>query len=264
MIMRRLLVIAVAALALACSEDENPIDCNTVGPSIHLDVVVNASSCSTNNGSIAVSVSGGKEPYLFQVNSLPVTNNGHFENLAAGSYSVVVTDANNCSSSVDNIIILADDFSFNTVLIPNTSCSSGNGTVTIEVDQANPPYKYKLGNGSFAAGSTFEGLATGPHVITVEDNNNCMVTLQITVPKGFTGTSWATDVRPILEKNCAISGCHNGVSRANDFSKFASAKQYAKDIKSMTQDRTMPFEGALTQTEINLIACWVDDGAVQN
>lgn len=91
-----------------------------------------------------------------------------------------------------------------------------------------------------------------------------MVTLTITIPQGTTGTSWAVDIKPIMEKNCAITGCHNGVSRSNDFREFTSAKSHAKSIKSKTQDRSMPFDGALTQNEIDLIACWVDDGALQN
>ena len=67
-----------------------------------------------------------------------------------------------------------------------------------------------------------------------------------------------------MEKNCAISGCHNGVSRSNNFSEYASAKSFAKTIKSKTQDRSMPFDGSLTQNQIDLIACWVNDGALQN
>ena len=251
-------------LVVACSEEENPVDCEKAGPSIHLDVVVNATSCSANNGSISVSATGGTEPYQFQLNNHPTASGGHFQNLPAGSYSVVVTDANNCSRAIDNITILADDFAFTTSLVPNTSCLSGNGTVTVDVEPLNPPYRYKLGDGMFTSENTFTGLTTGSHVITVEDDNNCMVILQVSVLRGHSGTSWQGDIKPILEKNCAISGCHNGVSRATDFSKFSSAKQYAKEIKSMTQDRSMPFEGSLTQHEIDVIACWVDDGATQN
>jgi hypothetical protein len=67
-----------------------------------------------------------------------------------------------------------------------------------------------------------------------------------------------------MEKNCATTGCHNGVSRSNDFREYTSAKTFANSIKSKTQDRSMPFDGTLTQDQIDLIACWVDDGAVLN
>jgi hypothetical protein len=262
--MQRILLAAVIISFWACSSDEDPVDCEKSGPVINLENVTNATSCSSNDGAISVSVSGGKEPYIFMVNDQLTESAGEISNLSAGSYSVVVRDANNCIKAIDNVTILAEDFSFTATFQPNTSCLAGNGSVTIDVVSTNPPYEFRLGNGSFSDVNTFSDLKTGSHLITVQDNNNCMVTLQITVPKGNTATSWANEVRPILEKNCAISGCHNGVSRVNDFRKFQDAKTYAADIKSMTQDRSMPFDGTLTQTEINLIACWVDDGAIQN
>lgn len=248
----------------ACSSDEDPVDCEKSGPVINLEQVTNATTCSSNDGSIHVLVTGGKEPYSFLINDQPTDGSSQISHLPAGSYSVVVKDANHCTASLDNIIILSQDFSFTTALQPNTSCLSGNGSVTVALESANPPYLYQLGNGNFSEENSFFGLKSGMHVITVKDNNNCMVTLQITIPKGNTDTSWANDIRPILEKNCAVSGCHNGVSRSNDFREFSSAKTYAKSIKSMTQDRSMPFDGSITQDEINLITCWVDDGAPQN
>ncbi len=262
--MQRFLLASVIIFFSACSSDEDPVDCEKSGPLLILESVVNATSCSSNDGVISVSASGGREPYAFIINDQLTESTGEILNLPAGSYSVVVRDANNCTKAIDNITILAEDFSFTTTLQPNTSCLSGNGAVTIDVVNTNPPYQFRLGNGSFSETNTFAGLKTGSHLITVQDNNNCMITLQVTIPKGNTGTSWTNEIKPILEKNCAISGCHNGVSRVNDFRKFQDAKTHAADIKSMTHDRSMPFEGSLTQAEINLIACWVDDGAMQN
>ena len=261
---RGLFVIVIALIFNACSSEDDPVDCETSGPVINLDQVINASSCSTNDGSIRVSVSGGKEPYNFFVNDDLIGSSAQINNLQAGSYSIVVKDANNCTASIDNITILAEDFSFTTTLQANTSCLSGNGSATVEVVSINPPYTYKLGAGNFSSENSFTGLASGSHTITVQDGNNCMVILSINVPQGTTGTSWANDIRPIMEKNCTMSGCHNGVSRSNDFREYNSAKAHAKSIKSKTQDKSMPFDGSLTQNEIDLIACWVDDGALQN
>jgi hypothetical protein len=263
-IQRGLLVIVIPLLFNACSSDDDPVDCETSGPVINLDQVIHATSCNTNDGSIHVSVSGGKEPYNFFINEDLIGSSAQITSLTTGSYSVVVKDANNCTASVDNIAILAEDFSFTTTLQPNTSCLSGNGSIIVEVVEANPPYTYKLGNGNFSSENFFTGLTSGNHNITVQDGNNCTVILSISIPQGTTGTSWVNDIKPILEKNCAMSGCHNGVSRSNDFREYASAKSYAKSIKTKTQDRSMPFDGSLAQNEIDLIACWVDDGALQN
>jgi hypothetical protein len=76
--------------------------------------------------------------------------------------------------------------------------------VTVDVITGNPPYTYRLGNGSFSDNNTIHGLGTGNHSISVQDNNGCSVTLSVTVPRGFTGVSWANDIKPIMENSCAL------------------------------------------------------------
>jgi hypothetical protein len=259
-----LLISCFLALLTACSSEDDPVDCEREGPSINLNQVMSATSCSTSDGGIEVSAANGKEPYTFLLNGTPMEGDGNLQNLPAGVYSVSVRDANFCTAFLDNITIQADDFAFSTLLEPNTSCLGGNGAVTIDVTSSNPPHSFREGNGEFTADNFFSGLNTGNHTFTIKDNNDCMVTLTVTIPQGKTGTSWTNEILPIMEKNCAISGCHNGVSRSNNFLEYASAKSHAKTIKSKTKDRSMPFDGALTQNEIDLIACWVDDGAPQN
>lgn len=76
-------------------------------------------------------------------------------------------------------------------------------------------------------------------------------------------TSWQTDILPILETRCAISECHDGITRRN-FTSYEEVKQYAFSIKQRTINRSMPFDGPLPQDQIDKIACWVDNGAVEN
>jgi len=90
----------------ACSSDDDPADCTTSGPVLSLDGVNNATSCSSNDGTIRVSVSGGKEPYSFFVNNQAVGSSAEINNLQAGSYSVLVSDANHCCTSLDNVTIV--------------------------------------------------------------------------------------------------------------------------------------------------------------
>lgn len=261
--MRNLLFIPPFILLAACGGDPEPIDCAKSGPIISLGIVSNATSCSIADGTISISASGGKEPYLFSINDLPGQADGKFNNLAAGSYTMVVTDANGCSASVENVAIKASDFLFATQIVGDSDCLGGNGQVTIQVDQTSPPYSYRLGTGEFGETNTFTGLNTGTYGFTVKDNKDCSVFLSVTVPRAFSGVSWENDIRPIIVRSCATSGCHNGSSRA-DLRVFDNAKFHAAAIKSKTRDRSMPREGSLTQSEIDLISCWVDDGAVLN
>lgn len=248
---------------VSCNEDVNSVDCDKSGPAISLGVVVNAEQCSIANGSIKVSASEGKEPYEFSLNDQPGQASGQFENLAAGIYNVVVRDANGCTASVDNVFVKAEDFTFTAEITPDNSCLSGSGAVTIDVTSGSPPYTFKLGNGSFTESNSFMELAEGNHTISVKDDNDCTVILLITVPHGPTGVSWANQIKPIMQASCAKSGCHNGSSRP-DLTKFENAKFYAGSMKSKTKDRSMPREGTLSQEQIDIIGCWVDDGALEN
>jgi len=262
--MRKIILAGIFfSLIVGCSDDVDPVDCEIGGPVISLGTVVDAASCSVATGSIKVSASGGKEPYQFSVNDSPLQEVGQFDALSAGIYTVKVVDANGCTAAVENVLVKALDFTFTAAITADQSCLSGDGQIIVEVSDGNPPYTFKLGTGAFGSENSFSGLSTGNHTIIVKDNNGCSITLSLTVPRGFSGTSWETEIKPIMESSCAQSGCHNGSSRP-DLRKFENAKFYAKSIKSKTQDKSMPREGTLTQQQINLIACWVDDGAINN
>jgi hypothetical protein len=79
--------------------------------------------------------------------------------------------------------------------------------------------------------------------------------------------SYEMDIKPILETNCIKSGCHNGDNGADrNWSVFSNVQAKAQGIKAFTGSRIMPADNpdALTQQQINLIACWVDAGALNN
>ncbi|MBK7041738.1 MAG: SprB repeat-containing protein [Bacteroidetes bacterium] len=71
-----------------------------------LDSTQNVICHGGNNGFIIISANGGITPYTFTLNPTGVINNtGDFQNVFAGTYTVVVTDANGCTTEVSNIII---------------------------------------------------------------------------------------------------------------------------------------------------------------
>lgn len=76
--------------------------------------------------------------------------------------------------------------------------------------------------------------------------------------------SWENDILPIIQTSCAISGCHDGIARTNNWLNYAEVKENVATIRKKTVDRSMPFDRLLPQHQIDLIACWVDNGALQN
>jgi hypothetical protein len=260
------LIIITLCLTVSCSDDvPEPVNCEESGLSLSLGSTSGASGCSVADGSITVIATGGKEPYSFSINNLSSQSEGKFSGLLAGIYSVKVVDANKCEAAISNVTLAASGFSVNAQVQPDNLCLEGGGSITITVEDGQaPPYQYQLQGNSFSDNNIFTGLQEGSHQIAVKDNNNCTVQLNVTVPHGNTATSWTTQIQPIIELRCATSGCHDGKFRP-DLREYEKAFFYRDLIKKYTRDKSMPFDGpALTQDQISLISCWVDDGAPQN
>lgn len=83
--------------------------------------------------------------------------------------------------------------------------------------------------------------------------------------------SFAEDVKPIIATKCAIAGCHNGDMGPDlnwtNFDQFSKRVQTGL-VKYRVTHRIMPPsfspEGPLTQEQINTIACWADQGGLNN
>ena len=83
--------------------------------------------------------------------------------------------------------------------------------------------------------------------------------------------SFVAAIRPIIETKCAISGCHNGDMGPGlnwmNFDQFHARAQSGL-VKFRVTNHIMPPSyspaGPLTQEQINTIACWADQGAVNN
>lgn len=260
------LLFCIAFILLeACSSDDipQPFDCEGSTLDLIIESVQGTSNCNATDGSIMASATGGEGPYAYSLNSLGPQTNGNFTSLSAGIYTVTVTDSHQCTAKMNNVSVTATGFTISAEVTPDNSCLDGSGTVTLHASDATPPYQYKLGDGNYTESNLFSALQEGEHTISVKDNSNCEVSLNVTVPRGNSGVSWEQEILPIVKASCALSGCHDGLLRP-DLSKYEKAHFYANLMKEYTLDRSMPFEGSITQDQIDLIACWVDDGAPEN
>lgn len=81
------------------------------------------------------------------------------------------------------------------------------------------------------------------------------------------GTSFSQTVSPIIQANCAVSGCHVTGQQLPTLETYDQIASNANKIKTRTSNGTMPPSTAmssLTQQQIDDIACWVDAGAPEN
>lgn len=125
-------------------------------------------------GSIALAVSGGAEPYGYQWNTGATTSS--VSNLAAGFYSVTVTDANGCQATKSFNL----QNSVSITLTPSLtlpSCTKADGAINLTVTGGTEPYTYQWSNG--ATTEDLENLATGSYSVTVTDANGCKATTSL-------------------------------------------------------------------------------------
>lgn len=126
------------------------------------------------DGTITIVASGGTG--TLEYNDGTTTNaTGLFTGLAAGTYTITVTDDNGCTV-VSSAIVISEPtaISFDNVLVTNiTPCFGGsNGAIQVTVNGGTPAYLYDIGSGNQPS-ATFNGLTAGTYTITVTDNSGC-------------------------------------------------------------------------------------------
>lgn len=169
--------------ALACVS--NPVYNVIVGePAVltHTATPQNASCDNVFDGTITVSVSGGVTPYTYSLNGGPTQPGNVFNGLAAGTYTVLVTDDNACTNS--STVTIDTAYAVYASLVSQTpvSCFGGvDGTVTVELTGGVPPYAYSINGVQFVSSPTFTGLASGNYVVTLRDSKGCTDFVNVTI-----------------------------------------------------------------------------------
>ena len=165
-----------------CSFTTTVTIANTAGPTAFATTVTNA-SCGASNGSIIMgAVTGGTTPYTYSVNGGPFSGTTTVTGFAAGTYSVVVKDANGCTFTTSATIINNAGPTALVVSSTNASCGTLTGTVTIgAVTGGTAPYTYSINGSAFTSTTSYTGLASGVYSIVVKDVNGCTFTTSVTV-----------------------------------------------------------------------------------
>jgi hypothetical protein len=169
----------------ACTYTENALYIAPVGclcPTIGVNVTtVNNSNCSTPNGSATANVSGGAAIVSYAWTPASFGASSTISLLPAGTYSVIVTDANGCTGSgtgsVSNTTVGAVQASLSS--ISNATCSNSNdGQITIGVTGGTTPITYTWSDIPGAT-SIFSrsNLAPGSYTVVVTDAGGCFVNL---------------------------------------------------------------------------------------
>ena len=132
----------------------------------------NETSAGANDGTGTAVPAGGTSPYTY------AWSNGEemqtVNNLAPGTYSVIVTDANGCTDVQSVVVNAYNCTAVAQAVISNASCPGGNdGQVSLTMTGGTEPFSYEWSNG--ATTPTAEDLAAGTYTVIVTDANGCIL-----------------------------------------------------------------------------------------
>ncbi len=166
----------------------------------------NANCAGIGDGTATSSVQGGTMPYSYLWNTGAMTAN--LNGLSAGTYTVTVTDANNCSTVCSTTIMQPSTgiVSIASSII-NVACyGEASGSATYQTSGGTPPYSLDWSNGQQDTNiptngqATLANLAVGTYFVTITDANGC------TLIKSFTITQNPDLIAAVL--NVTEPTCH--------------------------------------------------------
>ena len=166
----------VFAFDTKCVSDTVFFDVPDITPVVLSNVSQTAPDCSnTCNGSIQVAASGGNSASYTYSWSNPPTNGSTIQNLCEGNYTVIVTDANNCTVqfSIDLDAPEPVQVILNTAATVELNCNTPQGTIAVTASGGNTGGYSYVWNGSASTTAIATGLSPGLYSVTVTDSKGC-------------------------------------------------------------------------------------------
>ena len=155
------------------------------------------------NGSVTSFTTGGVGFYNYQWSNGSTSENQ--SGLSPGTYTITVTDGNNCTASSTTAVSTSPVMTINGTAV-NLSCSdSQDGSISVSQTGGTSPFTYAWSNG--LTGSTIFNLTAGAYTVTVTDVALCtaLETFQINAPLPLTNQITTTDVSCFGESNGSVA-----------------------------------------------------------
>ncbi len=136
--------------------------------------------CTPCNGTAAAIGGGGTTPYTYDWSNAMTGQS--ISGLCAGTYTVVLTDANGCIRTQSVTVGIDPAFNINVSLITPASCfSCCDGVLGVTPGNGSGPYSYLWSPGSIAT-AVASGLCTGMYTVCVTEAGGCMICDSIWLP----------------------------------------------------------------------------------
>ncbi|NJN76929.1 MAG: T9SS type A sorting domain-containing protein [Saprospiraceae bacterium] len=170
------------------------------GCTLALNTIITNASCNLQNGSINPNVTGQNGAVTYAWSNGATTP--FISGLAAGTYSVTVTDASNCTDST-TVVLVQSGIVTVTMNPTDNFCSAIGASINTSIAGGATPYIYTWSNG--ATTNSINNLMTGNYSVTVTDANGCTANSTVSVTSIANGPSVTT-----TQGNVTCFGAHNG------------------------------------------------------
>lgn len=135
------------------------------------------------DGKVFISATGGTQPYVYQLDGAgPTQAADSFLNLAAGTHSVTVYDAYQCSYTVNFTIVEPPLLMASIDTLRNVSCfGQCDAMVRINTSGGTPNYSYSTDGLVYYLPDSFASLCAGAYTVIVLDRKGCSVNVPVTI-----------------------------------------------------------------------------------
>lgn len=153
---------------------ENIADCDN---RFHFEV--QDAECGTPTGSIMITPLSGTAPFQFQWEAFPGDNSPFIGNLAAGTWKVIITDAQGCISEHEILVESTDlKLEFES---EDARCGGANGTARVKVLNGTGPFAYSWDFDSNLNSDVATALLPGKYTVNVIDAGGCKGVIELEV-----------------------------------------------------------------------------------
>ncbi|MBN8701568.1 MAG: gliding motility-associated C-terminal domain-containing protein [Bacteroidetes bacterium] len=191
--------------------------------------VVTDATCGLCDGVIAVSPTGGTTPYTFAWNTASTASS--VSALCVGIYTVVVTDANNCSQTLNVPVSNPNGPAIGLTTTSVTCFGFCDGTAISAASGATPPYTYLWSNAS--TDTSITGLCAGNYNIQLSDNAGCVSIQLFTVSAPAVVSGNASNTTPTCFGNCDGAIVMSGTGGISPYSYLWNTTETTSSISAL-------------------------------
>lgn len=159
----------------------------------------NLSCAESQNAQITAHVEFGTPPYTYAWNDANNQTSQTATNLKVGTYTVTVTDANNCTATQSITLTAPQPVMGTTVDKQNVLCHGmSTATATVEGEGGTAPYTYSWNTTPPQTGNTAVNLSAGTYNVTVTDVNGCIGNIEVEIQEPSASISGVINTTNIL------------------------------------------------------------------